>query len=63
MHHGIPESGSRLREERISPDKHIISRPAATYFMQAGAAHYREGILNGALLVVDALFLIPDAFL
>jgi len=31
--------------------------------MQAGAAHYREGILNGALLVVDALFLIPDAFL
>lgn len=32
----------------------IITRPAATYFMRAGSTHYREGILNGALLVVDA---------
>ncbi|MFB4633523.1 HumD family translesion DNA polymerase [Enterobacter kobei] len=41
-------------EQRISLDKRIITRPAATYFIRAGATHYREGIMNGALLVVDA---------
>ncbi|MCM7489209.1 S24 family peptidase [Enterobacter kobei] len=41
-------------EERISLDKRIIARPAATYFIRSGATHYREGIMNGALLVVDA---------
>lgn len=54
MSYGIPESSTDYVEERISLDKRIISRPAATYFMRAGATHYREGILNGALLVVDA---------
>ncbi|WP_244466822.1 LexA family transcriptional regulator [Escherichia coli] len=38
----------------MSLDKRIITRPAATYFMRAGSTHYREGIINGALLVVDA---------
>ncbi|WP_392389240.1 HumD family translesion DNA polymerase [Enterobacter kobei] len=51
---GFPSPAQDYIEERISLDKHIISRPAATYFMRAGATHYREGILNGALLVVDA---------
>ncbi|WP_079819719.1 HumD family translesion DNA polymerase [Salmonella enterica] len=30
------------------------SQPAATYFMRASYSHFREGILQGALLVVDA---------
>ncbi|HHA1933986.1 TPA: S24 family peptidase [Enterobacter ludwigii] len=51
---GFPSPAQDYVEERISLDKRIISRPAATYFMRAGATHYREGILNGALLVVDA---------
>ncbi|MGX5025419.1 HumD family translesion DNA polymerase [Enterobacter asburiae] len=40
-------------EQRISLDNRIITRPAATYFMRAGSTHYREVIINGALLVVD----------
>lgn len=51
---GFPSQAADFAEQRISLDKRIISRPAATYFMRAGATHYREGILNGALLVVDA---------
>ncbi|MFS9649331.1 S24 family peptidase [Enterobacter hormaechei] len=51
---GFPSPAQDYVEERISLDKRIITRPAATYFMRSGATHYREGILNGALLVVDA---------
>lgn len=51
---GFPSPAADYVEERISLDKRIITRPAATYFMRAGATHYREGILGGALLVVDA---------
>ncbi|HHA2081862.1 TPA: S24 family peptidase [Enterobacter asburiae] len=51
---GFPSPAEDYVEERISLDKRIITRPAATYFMRAGATHYREGIINGALLVVDA---------
>ncbi|GAB7440833.1 hypothetical protein OUHCRE11_00040 [Enterobacter asburiae] len=51
---GFPSPAADYVEERISLDKRIITRPAATYFMRAGATHYREGIISGALLVVDA---------
>lgn len=51
---GFPSPAQDYVEERISLDKLIIIRPAATYFIRAGASHYREGIMNGALLVVDA---------
>ena len=51
---GFPSPAADYVEERISLDQRIITRPAATYFMRAGATHYREGILSGALLVVDA---------
>ncbi|HCR0226077.1 HumD family translesion DNA polymerase [Enterobacter kobei] len=51
---GFPSPAQDYVEERISLDKRIIARPAATYFIRAGATHYREGIMNGALLVVDA---------
>lgn len=51
---GFPSPAQDYVEERISLDRRIITKPEATYFMKAGATHYREGILNGALLVVDA---------
>ena len=51
---GFPSPAQDYVEQRISLDKRIITRPAATYFMRAGATHYREGIICGALLVVDA---------
>lgn len=51
---GFPSPATDYVEQRISLDERIITRPAATYFMRAGATHYREGILSGALLVVDA---------
>lgn len=51
---GFPSPAQDFVEQRISLDQRIITRPAVTYFMRAGATHYREGILNGALLVMDA---------
>ena len=42
---GFPSPAQDYVEERISLDKCIITRPAATYFMRAGATHYREGIM------------------
>lgn len=51
---GFPSPAQDYVEQRISLDQRIITRPAATYFMRAGETHYREGILSGALLVVDA---------
>lgn len=48
---GFPSPAQDYVEECISLDKHIISRPAPTYFMRAGFTHYREGIISGALLV------------
>ncbi|SQK06784.1 DNA repair protein [Escherichia coli] len=51
---GFPSPAQDCIKEHISIDKRIISRPAATYFMKTGATHYREGILSGALFVVDA---------
>lgn len=51
---GFPSPAQDYAEQRISLDQRIITRPASTYFMRAGATHYREGIISGALLVVDA---------
>lgn len=51
---GFPSPAQDYVEQRISLDQRIITRPAATYFMRAGATHYREGIISGAMLVVDA---------
>ncbi|MCK6991264.1 LexA family transcriptional regulator [Enterobacter asburiae] len=51
---GFPSPAADYVEQRISLDQRIITRPAATYFMRAGATHYREGIITGALLVVGA---------
>ncbi|HBV7788730.1 LexA family transcriptional regulator [Escherichia coli] len=51
---GFPSPASDYVETRISLDQQLISQPAATYFMRASRSHFREGIIQGALLVVDA---------
>lgn len=50
---GFPSPASDYVETRISLDQQLISQPAATYFMRASRSHFREGIIQGALLVVD----------
>ncbi|EBS3387249.1 LexA family transcriptional regulator [Salmonella enterica] len=50
----FPSPASDYVETRISLDQQLISQPAATYFMRASRSHFREGIIQGALLVVDA---------
>ncbi len=51
---GFPSLAADYVETRISLDQQLISQPAATYFMRASRSHFREGIIQGALLVVDA---------
>ncbi|WP_458793788.1 HumD family translesion DNA polymerase [Citrobacter portucalensis] len=51
---GFPSPAADYVETRISLDQPLISQPAATYFMRASRSHFREGIIQGALLVVDA---------
>ncbi len=51
---GFPSPAADYVETRISLDQQLISHPAATYLMRASSSHFREGILQGALLVVDA---------
>ncbi|WP_431617461.1 S24 family peptidase [Citrobacter amalonaticus] len=38
----------------MSLDDKFIDHPASTYFMRSGQTYWREGILNGALLIVDS---------
>ena len=51
---GFPSPAADYVESRISLDQQIIRHPSATYFMRAADSHHREGILQGALLVVDS---------
>lgn len=51
---GFPSPVADYVENRISLDQQIIRHPSATYFMRAADSHHREGILQGALLVVDS---------
>ncbi len=51
---GFPSPAADYAESRISLDQQIIRHPSATYFMRAADSHHREGILQGALLVVDS---------
>jgi len=50
---GFPSPAQDYVEDRISLDKKFIAHPNATYFMRTGNTYYREGILDGALLVAD----------
>lgn len=51
---GFPSPAADFAETRISLDERLIAKPSATYFMRAACSHFREGILQGALLVVDS---------
>ncbi|WP_236263632.1 S24 family peptidase [Escherichia coli] len=51
---GFPSPAADYVESRISLDHQLIRHPSATYFMRAADSHHREGILQGALLVVDS---------
>ncbi|XUA20730.1 S24 family peptidase [Citrobacter sp. OP27] len=51
---GFPSPAADYTETRISLDERFITHPSATYFMRASATHFREGIMSGALLVVDS---------
>lgn len=51
---GFPSPAGDFEESRISLDNRLITRPYATYFLRAAETHIREGIISGALLVVDS---------
>jgi len=51
---GFPSPAKDFEEHRISLDEKFIHHPSATYFMRAGSTYYRAGIIQGALLVIDA---------
>ncbi|EFH2757148.1 HumD family translesion DNA polymerase [Escherichia coli] len=51
---GFPSPAADFAETRISLDEKLIAKPSATYFMRAACSHFREGILQGALLVIDS---------
>jgi DNA polymerase V len=51
---GFPSPAKDYIERRISLDELCIDRPGATYFMKAGRSAPSVGIVEGALLVVDA---------
>ena len=50
---GFPSPAQDFIEETLSLDRHLISKPSATFFMRAGATYLRDGIIQGALLIVD----------
>lgn len=60
---GFPSPAADYVEDRISLDAKFIRHPAATYFMRAGNTHYREGIIKGALLVIDCSLNVCDGSL
>ena len=60
---GFPSPAADYVEDRISLDAKFIRHPNATYFMRAGNTHYREGIIKGALLVIDCSLTVCDGSL
>lgn len=51
---GFPSPAADFVETRISLDERLIAKPSATYFMRSACSHFREGILQGAILVIDS---------
>ncbi|HHD7491176.1 TPA: S24 family peptidase [Klebsiella oxytoca] len=51
---GFPSPAADYVEKQLSLDEKFIKHPAATYFMRAANTCYRAGILQGALLIIDA---------
>ena len=60
---GFPSPAADFVERRISLDERFIAHPAATYYMRAGNTYYREGIIKGALLVIDCSLNVCDGSL
>ena len=60
---GFPSPAADYVERHISLDEKFIEHPSATYFMRAGQTYWREGIMNGALLVVDSSLIPCDGSL
>lgn len=60
---GFPSPASDYVEDRISLDAKFIKHPSATYYMRAGNTHHREGIIKGALLVIDCSLNVCDGSL
>lgn len=60
---GFPSPAADYVEDRISLDEKFVLHPSATYFMRAGKTHYREGIIKGALLVIDCSLTVCDGSL
>ena len=51
---GFPSPALGFEEKRVSLDDMCISTPSATYLVRAAGAHWRAGIMSGALLVIDS---------
>ncbi|WP_414667437.1 S24 family peptidase [Escherichia coli] len=60
---GFPSPAAEFVEKSISLDEQLIRHPAATYFMRASKMYYRDGIMPGALLVVDSSLMPLDGSL
>ncbi|AST79624.1 HumD family translesion DNA polymerase [Citrobacter farmeri] len=60
---GFPSPAADYVERHISLDDKFIEHPASTYFMRTGQTYWREGIMNGALLVVDSSLIPCDGSL
>lgn len=59
----FPSPAADYVERSMSLDEKFVEHPASTYFMRAGQTYWREGIQNGALLVVDSSLKPCDGYL
>lgn len=51
---GFPSPARDYVEKGISLDTELIRHPAATYYFKSKVTHWRAGIKQGALLIVDS---------
>ncbi|PHZ06281.1 DNA polymerase V [Citrobacter freundii] len=51
---GSPSHAKDFEEQKKLLDDRLIRKPSENYFMLASCSHFREGIIQLALLVVDA---------
>lgn len=51
---GFPSPAQDYVESRIDLNKLLVRHPHATYFIKADAHYPEQGILKGAMLVVDS---------
>lgn len=51
---GFPSPAADFVESRIDLNKLLVSHPHATFFIKADAHYPEQGILKGAMLVVDS---------